>query len=76
MGFPDVGKNIYQIIRQHLFEILPCLDLSESQRSGMQISILCSILLNNLLAHCLKHGIHIVDPAVGDPVNIDLGIDH
>ena len=42
----------------------------------MQISILYGILLNNLLAHRFEHSIHIVDSAVGDPVNIDLGIDH
>ena len=73
---PYITENIFQIARNQTSEILVLSDLRDFQRPQMQIIFLAAVFHQCHLPDGFQNGVHILDPHICDPVNVNLSIQH
>lgn len=76
MGFPNIPKDQFQIVRNNMAEIFVLLYLCKFQSSQIQIILLFFLLHQHHLADGLQNSVHIVNPHISDPIHINLRIQH
>ena len=76
MGFPNIPKDQFQIVRNNMAKILVLLYLCKFQCPQIQIIFRFSLLHQYHLTNGLQYSVHIVDPHICDPIHINLRIQH
>ena len=74
MFTPNVTKDTFQIIRNQASEIFIFPNLRHFQRPQVQVIFFAAVFHQCHLPDSFQHGIHIVDPHICDPVNVNLSI--
>jgi len=72
----NVTENAFQIVCNQASEILVLSDLRDFQRPQMQIIFLAAVFHQCHLPDGFQNGVHVVDPHIRDPVNVNLSIQH
>ena len=72
----DVPQNATQIVRNKMPEIFFFVYLSCFQSMEAQIVSFLAMFHQNHLAGSFQNRIHILDPHICDPVNVNLGVQH
>ena len=76
MLIPNIAENTFQIVSNQASEILILSDLRDFQRPQMQVIFIAAVFHQCHLPDGFQHGVHIVDPHIRDPVNVNLSIQH
>ena len=74
MLLSNVTEDTFQIICNQVSEILVLSDLRDFQCPQVQIIFLAAVFHQCHLPDCFQHGVHVVDPHIRDPVNVNLSI--
>ena len=76
MGFPNIPKDQFQIVRNNMAKILVLLYLCKFQCPQIQIIFRFSLLHQYHLTNGLQYSVHIANPHISDPIYINLRIQH
>ena len=76
MLISNVAEDAFQIVRNQTSEILVLSDLRDFQCPQVQIIFLAAVFHQCHLPDCFQHGVHVVDPHIRDPVNVNFGVQH
>ena len=74
--FPNIAENGIQFIVDGMGEELTFLDLRQLQRPDIEIIFIRMMFLNQLLPDSGQDGIHVLNPHIGNTINIDFHVDH
>ena len=73
---PNVAEDAFQIVRNQASEILILSDLRDLQCPQVQIILIAALFHQCNLPDGFQHGVHVVDPHIRDPVNVNFGVQH
>ena len=76
MFIPNITENTFQVICNQASEILVLSDLRDFQCPQVQIIFLAAVFHQCHLPDGFQHGVHVVDPHICDPVNVNFGVQH
>ena len=76
MFIPNVTEDTFQIICNQASEILILSDLRDFQRPQVQIIFVAAVFHQRHLSDGFQNGVHVVDPHICDPVNVNFGVQH
>ena len=76
MLLSNVSENTFQIICNQASEIFIFSDLCHFQRPQMQVVFIAAVFHQCHLPNSFQNGVHVVDPHICDPVNVNLGVQH
>ena len=74
--FPNIPQNRFQIVRDEMPEIFFLLYLRRFQRVQVQVAAVLPAFQQDHLPGSLQDGVHILDPHIRDPVNVNLRVQH
>ena len=76
MLLSNVTEDTFQIICNQASEILVLSDLRDFQCPQVQIIFLAAVFHQRHLPDGFQHGVHVVNPHIRDPVDVNLSIQH
>ena len=76
MLLSNVMENTFQVICNQASEILVLPNLRDLQRPQVQIVCIAAVLHQCHLTNGFQHDVHVVDPHIRNPVNVNLRIQH
>ena len=76
MLLSNVTEDTFQIICNQASEILILSDLRDFQRPQVQIIFVAAVFHQRHLPDCFQNGVHVVNPHICDPVNVNFGVQH
>ena len=76
MLLSNVTEDTFQIICNRASEILVLSDLRDFQCPQVQIIFLAAVFHQRHLPDGFQHGVHVVNPHIRDPVDVNLSIQH